>query len=383
MTGVDMMSNEVSGLSTPGSGGNSAGQLHDLAAVTMDNIRIVGNKTYGGTITLPATQNGGYGVFTINGPPLTYPHSFVGSRFLVKDNFVTENEAGVSLRPNGAGRNYSLSDSSFVGNRAKGITALFLNATGNYTVSNSTFSGNVASNGAAVFVNSHSDSGTNAVVLKGVTIARNGPNGNALNMGAFAPTGGTATSNATVTVSNAILGQFSFGNGFQPVGAPTLSNVAYAFSNSVVENGTGMPAGACGSNGVVCNVDAKLEGLADNGGTVLTYTHALRPGSPALDAGGNTGASAFDQRGSGFARIINSTVDIGAFESPPLAAVVACKLDMDGDNLVSATREGLVLIRAMLGFGAAAAVSGTGITQSQWDATRNNLNANCGTSFSP
>ena len=66
-----------------------------------------------------------------------------------------------------------------------------------------------------------------------------------------------------------------------------------------------------------------------------------------------------------------------------LATVLPCKLDMDGDNQVSAMREGLVLLRSMLGFGAAAAVSGTGINQGQWDATRNNLNANCGTSFAP
>ena len=391
LSGVEMTFNEAGDLSSPIGGANSAGQLHDVATVTMDNIRIVANKTFGGVITLPATQNGGYGVFTVNGPPfsapsLTYPlaHSFAGSRFLVKDNFVTENEAGVSLRPNGAGRSYSLTDSSFVGNRAKGITGLFLNATGNYTVSNSTFSGNFATGGSGpLFLNAHADSGTNAFVLRGITSARNGPNTNAISVFAFSPNASPTASNATITVSNAILGQFTFGSGVQPVGAPSLPNVTFAYSNTVVENGGGMPAGACGTNGVICNVDAKLEGLADNGGSVRTYTHALRPGSPALNAGNNTGAPAFDQRGSGFPRIIDSTVDIGAFESLTLAAGPACKLDMDGDNQVSATREGLVLLRSMLGFGSAAAVSGTGILQSQWDSTRNNLNANCGTSFLP
>jgi len=387
MSGVEMTFNQAGGLSAPVGGGNSAGHLIDVAAVTMDNIRIVANKTYGGTITPPATQNGGYGVFSITGPlSMTYPlaHSFTGSRFLVKDNFVTENEAGVSVRPNGASRNYSLSDSSFVGNKARGIPGLFLNATGNYTVSNSTFSGNIATTGGGpIFLNTHSDSGTNSFVLRGITSARNGSSGNALNVGAFSPTGGTTASNATVTVSNAILGQFTFGSGVQPVFAQVLPNVAYAFSNSVVENSGGMPAGACGTNGVVCNVDAKLEGLAENGGSVQTFTHALRPGSPALDTGNNTAAPAFDQRGTGFARIINGTVDIGAFESPTLANALPCKLDMDGDNQVSATREGLVLLRSMLGFSAASAVSGTGISQLQWDTTRNNLNANCGTSFPP
>ncbi len=386
MSGVEMTFNEVGNLSSPVGGGNGAGQIFDVATLTMDNIRIVGNKTFGGIITPPATQNGGYGVFTVSGPSLNYPlaHSFVGSRFLVKDNVVTENEAGVSLRPNGEGRSYSLSDSSFVGNRAKGIPGLLLNATGNYTITNSTFSGNIATAGAGpILLNTHSDSGKNLVLIRGITSARNGPNGNALNIGAFSPNGNAVASNATVTVSNSILGQFTFGNGVQSVFPQVLPNVTYAFANSVVENGTGLPAGACGANAVICNVDAKLEGLADNGGSVQTYTHALRPGSPALDAGSNTNPLQFDQRGTGFPRIVNGAIDIGAFESTALAAVAACTLDMDGDNQVQATREGLVLLRAMLGFSGSAVTNGTGISQGQWDAARNNLNANCGTNFTP
>ncbi len=46
-------------------------------------------------------------------------------------------------------------------------------------------------------------------------------------------------------------------------------------------------------------------------------THALAPGSPALDAGDDDIATGldFDQRGDGFPRIFGDTVDIGAFES--------------------------------------------------------------------
>jgi hypothetical protein len=151
----------------------------------------------------------------------------------------------------------------------------------------------------------------------------------------------------------------------------------------VVESDVGMPAASCGANGVVCNVDAKLEGLSDLSGAVQTYVHALRPGSPALDAGDNAGAPAFDQRGTPFARIVNGTVDIGAFESPVLTATLPCKLDMNADNQLSALSEGIVLLRAMFGMTGTAVVNGTGITQGQWDAARNNLNANCGTSFAP
>ena len=58
-----------------------------------------------------------------------------------------------------------------------------------------------------------------------------------------------------------------------------------------------------------------LGALADNGG--LTPTLALLSGSPAIDHGDNTPVfpGSFDQRGPGFARIVNHTVDIGAFEN--------------------------------------------------------------------
>jgi hypothetical protein len=43
---------------------------------------------------------------------------------------------------------------------------------------------------------------------------------------------------------------------------------------------------------------------------------ALLPGSPAIDAGDNTDAPSFDQRG--FARIVGGAIDIGAFEVQPV-----------------------------------------------------------------
>src|SRR5262249_17000674 len=50
--------------------------------------------------------------------------------------------------------------------------------------------------------------------------------------------------------------------------------------------------------------------LQDNGGSTLT--HPLLPGSPAIDAGNNTGAPATDQRG--VTRPQNLIVDMGAYE---------------------------------------------------------------------
>ncbi len=70
----------------------------------------------------------------------------------------------------------------------------------------------------------------------------------------------------------------------------------------------------------VTDVDPMLGPLADNGGP--TWTMALLPGSPAIDAGDNADAPEFDQRGPGFPRIVDGTIDMGAFEvqSSPIPA---------------------------------------------------------------
>ena len=58
--------------------------------------------------------------------------------------------------------------------------------------------------------------------------------------------------------------------------------------------------------------DPLLAPLADNGGPTLT--HALLPGSPAIDAGNNYLFIPYDQRGEGFPRVSGNRADIGAFE---------------------------------------------------------------------
>jgi hypothetical protein len=82
-------------------------------------------------------------------------------------------------------------------------------------------------------------------------------------------------------------------------------------------------------------IDPLLGPLADNGGP--TKTHALLPGSPAIDAGdptsvgGANGVPLFDQRGAPFARIAGGRIDIGAYESQPAAGLFNADFDGDGD----------------------------------------------------
>ncbi|MDZ4658151.1 MAG: right-handed parallel beta-helix repeat-containing protein [Bythopirellula sp.] len=82
-------------------------------------------------------------------------------------------------------------------------------------------------------------------------------------------------------------------------------------------------------------IDPLLAPLADNGGPTLT--HALLPGSPAINAGdptlmlGVNGTPEFGQRGAPFTRIAGGRIDIGAYESQPAQGLFDGDFDGDGD----------------------------------------------------
>ena len=87
-------------------------------------------------------------------------------------------------------------------------------------------------------------------------------------------------------------------------------------------------------------------------------------------------------------QVTQTVVHIGAAAasfsvSTGTAFAAACNLDLDGDSLLTPTKEWLVFLRASLGFTGAATTNGTGITPAQWAAARPLINANCGTNFAP
>ena len=65
------------------------------------------------------------------------------------------------------------------------------------------------------------------------------------------------------------------------------------------------------------DTDPLLGPLQDNGGP--TVTHALSPGSPAIDTGDPnfTPPPFYDQRGCPFVRVFNGRIDVGSFEAQP------------------------------------------------------------------
>jgi predicted outer membrane repeat protein len=146
-------------------------------------------------------------------------------------------------------------------------------------LTNVTFSGNsAATEGGAIHVE------TAQLNLNNVTLSDN----SAVSGGGIYAYG---TGSSVTHLKNVIIGNSSSGGDCVKSGDAIVSA-----THTLIES-TG--ANACGLvNGVDANLvglDPQLDPLADNGGD--THTHALLPGSPAIDAGTNTDCPATDQRG--------------------------------------------------------------------------------------
>ena len=268
-------------------------------------------------------------------------------------------------------------------NSGSGYAMIYTSSPGANTILNSTIAGNVVTNGndaGFTFQSFNPSSQVNAsrVVFRNSTIARNTSIGSEVfGFGSYnaAAQSGDNPFNGSITIESSVLGARQ--------AAPTAGYLIYAatpsagltLSNNLFETNGHPYTSQCGQNGNLCNVDAKLEPLSPNGGP--TKTLRLLAGSPAINSGSNSTNQLTDQRGA--ARLQGPAVDMGAYETPAGSAV-ACNLDMDGDSLLSPTKEGVVLVRAMIGFVGNNVTAGTGLAAS-WATIRASLNANCGTNF--
>jgi len=156
-------------------------------------------------------------------------------------------------------------------------------------ITNSTFSGNIASGTGSVCVNNGP-----------LQIANSTLSGNSARF--F----GGIFNEGTLQIGDTILNAGASGANIYNSGG-TVSSLGYNLSS---DDGGGYLNGP----GDQINTDPLLGPLQNNGGS--TFTHALLPGSPAIDAGDPnfTPPPFFDQRGPNFWRVRNNRIDVGSFE---------------------------------------------------------------------
>ncbi|MEN1728061.1 MAG: choice-of-anchor Q domain-containing protein, partial [Pseudomonadota bacterium] len=171
-------------------------------------------------------------------------------------------------------------------------------------VSNSTVSGNqVDSNrpgGGLQF------DGPMSVELKYSTVVNNETDGNQ------ADGAGVFNTSLSCTIGNTILAD-NVRNVSPSNELPDNLNgpAACMMASSLISDTTNANFTDGGNN--LLDIDPLLGVIADNGGA--TFTHAPQPGSPVIDAGMAADMLPLnDQRGSGFPRVFNGQLDMGAYE---------------------------------------------------------------------
>ena len=229
--------------------------------------------------------------------------------------------------------NLTLIGSNMSGNLAAGLYAdggaIYNSVAGNLTIADSTIANNTAAfRGGGLFNNTYS-------AVDQTTIVNSTISGNVADMfggGLFNRGGFMVIQSSTITNNQADIGGGS--------GVASLANV-YALTevlSSIISGnahqsdvdyvdgavntfasggynliGEGNALAAFTNNDQTYVNSPRLAPLADNGGRTLT--HALLPGSGAIDRGHPIYVpSEFDQRGAPFARVHNGRVDVGAFE---------------------------------------------------------------------
>ena len=214
-------------------------------------------------------------------------------------------------------------NSTISGNGGSGIQ----NSSGSATITNSTISGNANASGGGIRL----WSGSLTVVNSTITGNRAGA-GPGLVGGGIRVEAGTASLDNTIVAGNFRDNGSTVDDINGSIAAARYNVIGDAATSGGIAHGTdGNIVGNNGS-GTIPTASILNTTLAMNGGE--TPTHALVSGSPALDAGNNTLAAdasgnplTTDQRGAGFARIVNGTVDTGSFELVP---------DSDGDGIPDA-----------------------------------------------
>jgi hypothetical protein len=281
------------GLNSTGGGIDNAGTL------TVNSCTVSGNFAYSNGV---GDDYGGaiynFGTLTINKSTIS-GNSVVGTPAYVSTYSTTGGGFTSSINPAGSG---------YGGGIYTGL--------GTLTINSSTIANNDASGGSSAGL------GSTAIV------------GNGYGGGLFVASGTVLINNSTVAGNQAFGGRsyyysspgYDGGIGnvagssalhlYDTILAENTADSAPDLDSSFTSQGHNLIGNTTGGSGFAAsdllNVNPQLGPLQNNGGP--TQTMALLPGSHAIDAGDNTNATAYDQRGPGFPRIVSGVIDIGAFE---------------------------------------------------------------------
>ena len=291
---------------------NLGGGITNFGTLTINNSTLSSNTaskiedSYGGGIA-------NFGTLTINNSTLSDNTADAGgSIFNEETGIVTINNS--TLRNNTADNlgaailNHentliTINNSTISENSSDLAGAIY--SYGTISINNSTISGNLANLVGGIYTKYGS-----TLTINNSTISDNTTNspGSAAGIVSFDDNSTSTTITNSIVSGNIISGtNTSFDLGLDTDGLDIDSFISGGHNLiGVIDNRIT----AFNAEGDQINVTVPLlDPLADNSGD--TQTHALLPGSPAIDAGGNCDAT--DQRG--VARPQNSICDIGAFES--------------------------------------------------------------------
>lgn len=342
------------------------GGIRNIGTVILASSTVDGNRAgqgggirNSGTITITkSTVSGNTGT---NGAGIKNSGTVTLTESTVSGNITPSNEGG-GIWNNGT---LSLTRSIVTGNHAGRVGGGILNS-GTLTLTNSTVSGNsvigrlggggiLTWGGTVTLVNStvSGNSGVNgggianvgaAITLNNVTVSGN----------TASSSGGGLSSSGTVVLANTIIAGNVATTDPDCSGTTPITSSGFNLIGDATGCGfTGAPGDLVGT--ATSPIDPLLGPLQDNGGP--TFTHALLPGSPAIDAGnpvtpssGGTACEATDQRG--VSRPQGLACDIGAYELevpnlPPTAdaggpyivdegtsvIVIGSGVDPDGDPI--------------------------------------------------
>jgi predicted outer membrane repeat protein len=242
-------------VSTTVSGNSAGGVLISAGGVTITNSTISGNSTYGG---IKARS------FFLSAANLSVANSTISG------NSAGDSGGGIYASDLG---DFSIVNSTISGNSAGTSGGGIYNFASSLNVANSVITGNSAGSGGGIYNNG----------LFGVSL---------------------------VEISNTIMNAGALGANVVNNNGGTVTSDGYNLSS---DDGGGYLNGP----GDQINTDPLLGLLQNNGGPTLT--HALLPGSPAIDAGDPNfiPPPSTDQRGCPFDRVFNGRIDIGSFETQP------------------------------------------------------------------